>query len=310
MRVDRRNEGGFSCGLVDKGLCWNKATALRHLTYRKLSCAITEKLLSFVGEVDAMVEFVQHLLGDEAQRADRERELRADVRDLRRKRDRLIELAQATDEPILSVAASLKEREAGLSAAEAELEEFLGDAIEFCTEIAPDAIKRKIEEHAERLLTMDREVGALLERLIPDRIRAVPYRQFGSNKIVLRAEFELRLANILPAQLLDALKGERLESAGWSKPIPMRIDLFEPSACPKHGVRAAELRDTGMTYQEIGRELGISKRCAWLAVQYGFKMQAAGISDPFVRVESAPTNASRWRTHEKFQTPPDRRQAG
>jgi hypothetical protein len=221
----------------------------------------------------------------------------------------MLKLAQMSDEPIESVLSSLKECEHALAAAQAELDAFLDSTATSRDEVEPERIKQKLREHSERLLELNREAGALLERLIPDKIKAIPYRQFGSNKIVLRAEFELRLANLLPARLLDALKGAQLDSAEWAKPIPMLVDLFEPSLTPLHAVKAAQRRAT-MTLDQIGKDLIISKRAAHLASQLGLEMLAAGISDPFIRLDSPPENASRWRPHAKFLLGDDQREAG
>jgi hypothetical protein len=51
---------------------------------------------------------------------------------------------------------------------------------------------------------MDRAVAGDL-RPIPS-IRTVPYRQFGSNKDVLKAKFDMRLAACLPERLHDVLR--------------------------------------------------------------------------------------------------------
>ena len=53
------------------------------------------------------------------------------------------------------------------------------------------AIAQRQTAKAEQALDMDRETGALLEQLV-GRIWAVPFQQFGSNLVVLRARRRCR----------------------------------------------------------------------------------------------------------------------
>ena len=69
-------------------------------------------------------------------------------------------------------------------------------------------------------MDMDRTVGSLLPQLIDGKIVAVPYQQFGSNKVVMRAEFRLSVTKFMPDGFArgDA-GGSRAELAIWSKCI-------------------------------------------------------------------------------------------
>lgn len=78
----------------------------------------------------------------------------------------------------------------------------------------------------------------------------------------------------------------------------MLVNLFTPSAGPEHGLAALKLKEEdqlGLT--AIGRRLGITKRQANIAVQYGKSLRTAGLEDPFVELTLAPEVASRWQTH-------------
>ena len=87
--------------------------------------------------------------------------------------------------------------------------------------------------------------------------------------------------------------------------ISLLVNLFEPSTGPKYGLRAAELADLGMSPTEVGLALGFERRVAkhraQAAIAYGRKMQAAGLTDPFLELTKAPAAASRWRTHARFR---------
>lgn len=134
-------------------------------------------------------------------------------------------------------------------------------------------------------------------KLLVGTIRAVPCQQFGSNKVVLRARFELRLAALLPARLRGVLAGicDRPVYKQFAC-IPMLVDLFERSAGPKHGLDALRLKEEeGLGLTAIGRRLGITKRQANIAVQYGETMRTANATDPYTELTEPPAAASRWR---------------
>jgi len=157
-------------------------------------------------------------------------------------------------------------------------------------------LEDRIEQIIEQVRTMDRTCRQELELLV-GQIQAVPYQQFGTNQVVLRVRFQLRLMALLPFQTRAALAArcdgpieEQFES------IPMLVDLFYRSAGPKHGLEALRLKEEehlGPT--AIGRRLGITKRQANIAVQYGKAMRAAGVTDLYVELTETPAAASRWR---------------
>ena len=110
------------------------------------------------------------------------------------------------------------------------------------------------------------------------------------------------MVNILPKHLHEALEGNLIPEAEWTNPIAMVVDLFQPLKVPTNAIWAAELRQF-LTLEKIGTVLGISKRQAHLAAELGDKMVAAGLTDPYVRLTSAPKSASHWRTQESHSEP-------
>ena len=89
-------------------------------------------------------------------------------------------------------------------------------------------VAERIEQLVGQLRHMDRGGRDDLERLT-GRIEAVPYQQYGGNKVVLRARFELHLAALLPFPTRAALAGlcDGPIDAHFES-IPMLVDLFEP----------------------------------------------------------------------------------
>jgi hypothetical protein len=76
------------------------------------------------------------------------------------------------------------------------------------------------------------------------------------------------------------------------------VDLFDPSTGPKYRLKAVALVDRyGRKPTGIGKELGITKRQACIAIAYGEALRAAGLTDPFIELTEPPKAASRWRLH-------------
>src|SRR5262249_440872 len=133
--------------------------------------------------------------------------------------------------------------EADSAEARALLQELAAMVCDQKPEVTRDRILEVLCETSNRLLTMGRDAGSILARLIPGKIRAVPYLQFGSTSVVLRAEFELQLVNLLPYDLRQALEGVPIVNASCAAPINMTVDLFKPSPVPANALRAAQLYD-------------------------------------------------------------------
>ena len=70
---------------------------------------------------------------------------------------------------------------------------------------------------------------------------AVPHLQFGTKNVVLRAEFDLWLVNLLPHNLKTALQGSSIESPEWAEPIRIVVDLFQYSDVPANALKAIAL---------------------------------------------------------------------
>jgi hypothetical protein len=139
-----------------------------------------------------------------------------------------------------------------------------------------------------------------VRKLIDGKLHAVPYQQFDSAKVVLRAHFRLQLARLLPENMYACLmQGTNPEKCELLPPIDLVIDLFEPTDVPAHAVRAWGLAKLDKTLMQIRSELGLSKRVAHLAKQMGKAMEETNVTDPYVRLTKAPEQASRWRFNRK-----------
>lgn len=298
MWAEGRNEGGYKCSGAHNGECWNKATALKTISHQAIAKAVIDKLLVLDGSLDALVDFGQQLDREQGHWREREAELRAREQNLKQRCKRLVESIETSTAPPAPLVEQLTQRTKELEDVQASIEELLATAANQRPSSAED-IRARIQDCRDQLLDMDARAGSLLRQLIDGQIVAVPYQQFGTNKVVLRAEFKLKFVKFLPEDLLAALKGAETAGAKSLENVEVVVDLFEPSAAPRHALAAAELTKT-MTLVKVGDALGISKRQAHQAAQLGREMSVAGATDPYVRLTEPPKGASRWRVHPKF----------
>ncbi len=295
MHMQGRSDGGYRCQHAKHGPCWNHATALRKLTHEQIAKRVAAELLAADGSLDTLVRHIESRLASDEPRQRRVEELTKLVKELTEKRDRLVAAIENAESDCESLVERLGQREEELRQAKAKL----ASAQQECTISrqlpSREEIRCHIQEKAARLLDMDREAGAILKRLVEGPIVAVPYQQFGSNKVVLRAEFQLRVAGLLPDQLFALLQRLAIpldELPGEIRPVV--VDLFPPSDVPANAVKAYALKEAKLPRQEICQKLEITRRIYYQAVRLGAKMNQAGLVDPYIRLTEPPASASRW----------------
>lgn len=289
-------DGKYRCGsAVKKNLCWNKASAERNLTHTKLSEAIFDNFPRIRDTIEQRLPGIAGRLQDDGSREERRAALAARVAEHQAIIDKLVnalERACTDDEdPPEALIKHMAKREIDLGKAKAELQ-LLDRQVKLPTMADVD---QRMQEVREAIAGMDRGARDVLSQVITP-IEAYPCSQFGSDKVVLRARFEIKIAGFLPPTVswpLDGLTGISLDELFGV--IPVVVDLFEPSAGPGWWAQALALAEQGVGLTEMGKRLGIGKRCAHLAKQYGEALRDAGLSDPFTELLEAPKAASRWR---------------
>ena len=300
MWQEGRNDGGYRCArsLDRKEPCWNKASALRDLTHERIGQAVAEQLIASKEHLDVLVDYAESVVQRETSTERRLNDARTKVQRLSATCKKVADAIERVESESAcdTLVQRLVSREAELVMAKAEVEDLEAALDESHRNLVTrDQLEAAIDEVAAKLLKMDRETGELLHRLV-GRMEAVPFQQFQSDKVVLRARFTLRFADLLPAQLGRLMKGEvaPTESIELIEKTVL-VDLFDPSSGPRCGLQAFALKQQGLSLVKIGRQLGISKRSAHIATQYGKAMTEADISDPFIVLTERPAAASRWR---------------
>lgn len=296
---------GFHCSGATEDVpedqrCWNRATAKCAIAYAAIAAALEKHLNAIQSSLPEALRELSELLQDRRNDDRRRVELQTEITNTTAALNRLVSLAEAAEEeetePPLVLLHRLNECEERLYRAKAELEDLdlqkTGLALQSAEELC-DAMLGI----AARLKKGDRNVRDDLQQIVP-QIRAVPHQQFGCGLVVLRARFQLDLTGLLPAGARLALQrsGEdrTTQLPECFRPVMLEAELFKSSTGPMYGVEAFRLSETlGPT--AIGKVLGISKRKACIATEYGKAMKEAGLTDPYVELTEAPANASRWR---------------
>ena len=242
---------------------------------------------------EAMAERVRKLADDKGERGRRKKSLEAKKEHLEIVVQNLLSAVEASTEQIDALVERLATEEEELARTCADLDGL--ERTQFCVPTATE-LSQRIDEIIELLEPLDRTVQPVLQQLITP-IEAFPFQQFGTEKVVLRARFGLETSGIVPPVVLAsliALRGDSVIDTTFET-IPLTVDLYEPSTGPKYGLAALELKSQGLGITAIGKSLGITKRRAHIAVQYGQQLKDAGLSDPFVGLIEQPATASRWR---------------
>lgn len=297
MYQDGRGEGGYRCSGAKSGACWNKASADRRIVHAEIGKAIVERILESSKQLAVVAESVSRKMEVERSVGTQLAESRVRLQRAEQKLEKVAKLVERLeDDAEAFMAIEGKLRAAGAEVSKYRLEcERLGamQLKEAELEISEEAIHRGIREAASRLLDLDSGTAGKLRELV-SRIEAFPYSQITSAKVVLRAKFTLNLVCLLPECLSRMLEYDETTD-GELRTVILVVDLFNPSNAPKYAMQAVALQEKGLVLEKIGEELGISKRSAHLAVQYGRAMIDRGLTDPFVELAEPPTNASRWR---------------
>ena len=296
MRGDGRNEGGYRCGQTKTGPCWNRATALREIAHKKISERVIAELLSAEGHLDAVVRHIERLFANSEPQKRRVEELTRQVREQIERRDNLLDALEKAKRDTPSILVRLEQREEEICRSQAELAELQREMATSREIPSREEIQSHLQKVASRLLEMDPEAGTVLKRMLDGPILAVPYRQFGSNKVVLRAEFKLRVVGMLPEDLFGLLQRVNVEVHELSAEVrTVVVDLFEPSGVPKHAIKAWDLKKAGKSVPEICQFLQVKLEMAKRAIRIGKEIEKAGLTDAYVRITERPDSVSRWR---------------
>jgi site-specific DNA recombinase len=297
MHAEGRNEGGYRCARARNNECWNRTTCVREQTHAAVLDAVVREVMSLAESREALVARVLELHASGGDVAASQRALESEQAKLTASIANLCLAIEKGGEGMDALVQRLATRERDLKVVRSRLTELAARAQQRRPPPTADEILRHLETLKADLVAGDRRAGVILRQLLQRPIRAIPHRQFDSNKVVLRCEFDLVLSRSLPAAIAASMAvapdGTSPEQSLESRRIV--VDLFVPSALALHAVEAHELVETGLPLVKVGATLGISKRQAHLCSGLGAKMASAGVADPFIRLSERPAKVARWR---------------
>ena len=158
-------------------------------------------------------------------------------------------------------------------------------------EIPPiDVVKQMAREEFARLSVESPEFARLMRQLLPS-IHVFPFRLCDGGALVLRASVTFTAAPLVPRQAA-ALNGLRERVTRQ-----LCVDLFTPPQREEFRERVVQMRSVGRKEYEVAAELRITKTAAQRAAALQRRMDATGITDPWLPVVEPPEDTDRFRRH-------------
>ena len=296
MHAEGRNEGGYRCAGAKNYECWNRTTCLREQAHEAVVAAVAREVMGLADSREQLVARVLELHASGGDHAASHRALQSEESKLVGGIANICLAIEKSGDGIDALVERLASRERDLKVVRSRLAELASQTHDRKPPPTAADILRHLESLQAGLVARDSRASVILRQLLVGPIRAIPHRQFDSNKVVLRAEFEIMLSQSLPAMVAESIEGAADAALSDLRLVrkQMVVDVFTPSALAAHAVEAYELAETGLSLAKVGAALGVSKRQAHLCSQLGAKMTAAGVADPFVRLTERPEKVSRW----------------
>jgi hypothetical protein len=296
MYSEGRNEGGYRCAQARDYKCWNRTTCVREHVQKAVLNAVVQAVMSLSDCREQLVARVLEIHASGGDLAASQRALQSEESKLTSSIANICLAIEKGGVAMDSLVERLLTRERDLKVVRSRLAELASRTQDRKPPPTADDILRHLESLQAGLVARDRRTGVILRQLLGGPIRAIPHQQFGTNKVVLRAEFDLVLAQSLPAVVAESIAGDADTTLSDSLLVRQQIlvDLFTPSALPRHAAAAYELAKAGLSRVKIGDALGFSKRQAQFCIRLGEKMATAGVTDPFIRLTERPEKVARW----------------
>lgn len=296
MHCEGRNEGGYRCAGARRNECWNRTTCVRHEAHEAILSAVVKAVMSLADCREQLVARVRELHASGGDLAAKQRALESEESKLKNRVDHLCRAIEAGGSETAALVKCIADREQELKVVRSQIAELASQSRERKPPPSAADILKHLETLKADLLAGDQRAGVILRQLLDGPIRAVPHQQFGSNKVVLRAEFTIVLARALPPVVAESIAadGEGLVPEPRLIKQPVLVNLFRPSSLARYALEAYELHETDMTFKKVGEALGVSKRQSHICAELGARMAAAGVTDPFILLTERPAKVSRW----------------
>jgi DNA invertase Pin-like site-specific DNA recombinase len=297
MHKGGRGGRAYVCSAARKRKCWNRATAEHELIENASKQIVREQLRSVDHVVDEFLRRLTLLIGDRDSLCCRADALTEKKKKLNLQISRLINIITNKTNPpgsVLRQIEKLEGRVRKIAGKRNQLKRLLSGSM--------IPTRRDVMDRLEAMVTdldADQMTAGVALRKVIRRIEAIPFLQFNSSVVVLRGRIIVDVAGLLSVELASVLS--ELNAGGIEKEFEQTtviVDLYKPSSVPAFGLEAEALdREQQMSARKVGNRLGLTKRVAHLAIQYGRALRQAGLEDPYVELKSAPEKAAHWGPH-------------
>jgi len=269
--------------------CWNGVTVDGPLAARKISEAVFSEIAKLENFDAAMLDYIN----EEARKKDGTREERLRQLDGRlaknvRERGNLVKfIREGGDSPTIREELCRLDDENGELVREREaLQREPSDIVELPS---VEMLKQLMADKFRDLAIESFEFADAL-RALTCPIYVFPYQCCLGGKVVLRAKFSLRLAQLLPSEHARDALDEVLQRV-------LVVDLFEPPQPVAHREKVLKERfERSKTEREVAQVLGITTTAAQRAVALQRLMDQLDIQDPYQPVREPP-ESSKLRRH-------------
>jgi DNA invertase Pin-like site-specific DNA recombinase len=302
-----KNGPGYQCsaskvmrtlGRKNGKRCWNRCNPLVRVVHAKIGGAIVDQLLRLLPNYDVVYERCMNLIkeGDGVARRRLEHLHRTEA-DLQHRISGINDaIEKSGGQP--SLLERLKSLEAELAVCQADSRELTSSPTPAVPLPSREEIRARIEELKPMLFdSMERKAGPII-RLLTSPIRAVPYKAFDSQRIIVRGHFDLDLLALVPNCWRDLLTGgvqpEQAAEIAKLTTTPMVVDLFERPAYLVNAQQVFELKQGGLTNKQIMARLNISWDAVKAAYKAALRMKELGLSDPYLRLTEPTLMPGRW----------------
>lgn len=302
MSMAGRTTGGYRCSGAAREECWNRVTALQQLTHQRIGAAVSDAILGSIDlTAEPLLRYLEDLVRGSGEIEELEQQLACRSHDLQRRKDRFLKFIESLDRIPPFINEQIHKLEAEESEISRERKQLQRRKSRQVVLPSREELIQMLRDAAERLSLCRRETAPLLQHLLVGPIRAIPCQQFGSAKVVMRAEFTLQLIQFLPDDLRNLMDSKA--------PVPeslrryektITLDLFDPSGVPELALKAISFVEScpgprPPKLRDVAAHLGTNVMMAKRALDLGRKLRAAQLTDPYVPLTERPARASRWR---------------
>ena len=282
-------KNSLACSGALKYQCWNGTSINSEKSGNKIITAI-EQEISSLKEFDKILleEIKKELKNSKSNASQRQRKLQTQ-QDANTKQMKNIMAAIRDIGHSQSLLAELKTLESTKDQLTYELSSLLTTSADIPKMPSMEEIKAMVLKNMQSLAKNSQEFGRLLRKLI-SRIVVLPFQHCDGGSPVLRAYFELNLANLLPH-----IPGMESLSAELRK--TMVVDLFDPPQREVFRTEATALIALGKNQRETAKILGITSTAVQRAQALDKKIKELGITDPYIKLNEPPPENSKIKRH-------------